>query len=299
MPGTASWRTLLHETVERFREAVLDEPEISARRIIEEASGWDGAEFALHLDDPSTERTIAHLDQMVARRLRGEPVQYVVGRWDFRSLDLMVDHRVLIPRPETEEVAGLAIQEARRFAAAGIAPTVVDLGTGSGAIGLSLAVEVPEAEVHLTDASTDAAAVARANLTGLGRSARRVSIWEGSWFEALPRSLAGTLHVVVSNPPYVRDDDKLSPTVADWEPAMALRAGPKGLDDLHEIVHSAPTWLSEEGSLVLEMAPDQVSIVARWCTEAGFVRTDVCNDLSGRSRAIVAHRTDTGGTTPE
>ncbi len=154
-----------------FDSRAIDEPEISARRIIEEASGWDGAELAPHLDDPPTEATMAHLDHMVARRLSGEPVQYVVGRWDFRSLDLMVDHRVLIPRPETEEVAGLAIDEARRFTAAGIAPTVVDLGTGSGAIGLSVAVEVPEAQVHMTDASTDAAAVARANLTGIGGSA--------------------------------------------------------------------------------------------------------------------------------
>jgi release factor glutamine methyltransferase len=214
-----------------------------------------------------------------------------VGRWGFRNLDLMVDQRVLIPRPETEEVAGLAIEHARRLASVGIAPTVVDLGTGSGAIGLSIATEVPEALVHLTDASADAVAVARANLTGIGTSATRVSIWQGSWFDALPRSLAGALHVVVSNPPYVRDDDDLSPTVAAWEPTEALRSGPEGLDDLYEIVVSAATWLTAQGALVLEMAPDQTTVVTRWCAENGLGHAEVRRDLSGRPRAIVARRT--------
>src|SRR5690606_38267662 len=147
----------------------------------------------------ATVRGAIHLDAMLARRERGEPLQYVMGRWGFRSLDLLVDDRVLIPRPETEVLAGLALDEVRRLGA----PIAVDLGTGSGAIALSLAAEQPGLEVWGTDASEDALAVARANLAGLGRAATRVRLVAGDWFAALPAELAGRIGVVVSNPPYV------------------------------------------------------------------------------------------------
>ena len=116
LQGTITWRELLAETVARLSAEGIDDAEISARRIVEEACGWEGADLGLHLSDRATKRGVAHLDAMVARRLTGEPLQYVVGRWSFRMLDLMVDSRALIPRPETEEVAGWAIDEAHRIA---------------------------------------------------------------------------------------------------------------------------------------------------------------------------------------
>ncbi|NBO80660.1 MAG: methyltransferase domain-containing protein, partial [Actinobacteria bacterium] len=125
-----------------------------------------------------------YLHDMIRRRLAGEPVQYVMGRWAFRHLDLLVDRRVLIPRPETEQVAEVALRYARP-----ITPrVVVDLGTGSGAIGLSLAQELPldETSVWMTDASLDALDVARANAAGLGRAAANVRIVHGDWYAALP-----------------------------------------------------------------------------------------------------------------
>lgn len=283
-----SLRQLLADTVRRFEEGGVDEPGVSARRILEQASGWDGAELAVHLDDSATVRMVAYLDAMVARRLRGEPVQYVVGRWGFRTLDLLVDHRVLIPRPETEEVAGLAIDRARRATTDEHRPVVVDLGTGSGAIGLSVAVEVASAVVHLTEVSSDAMAVARANLTGIGRAAPRVTAWEGSWFEALPTSMRRQIDVVVSNPPYVPDAAPLPDAVADWEPTAALRAGPDGLDALHHLVDTAIDWLAEGGSLVLETGEAQTGAVAHRCGRRGYEQVQVHRDLAGRPRAVVA-----------
>ncbi len=289
--GTVSWQELLDESISRLQEAGVEDALISARRIVEEASGFEGAELVLHFTEPATKRCVAHLDSMMARRMDGEPLQYVVGRWSFRMLDLLVDSRVLIPRPETEEVAGWAIEEAQRFET----PTVVDLGTGTGAIGLSVATEVEQSLVYLTDLSSDALAVARANLIGTGRAAARVTISEGSWFNALHQDLQGSFNVVVSNPPYVREDDELPAVVRDWEPGMALRAGADGLNDLLPIATEAIDWLVPDGALVLEMAPDQTQVVAEHCLAVGFASAEVRADLSGRARAVVA-RTP-GGTT--
>jgi hypothetical protein len=163
-----------------------------ARWICEVAVALDGDEFDRALDEPVTARMVAHLDAMVARYRAGEPLQYVLGRWGFRRLDLAIDRRVLIPRPETELLADAAI----RLAAAVPGERVVaDLGTGSGAIGLAMADELPLAgtTVWITDVSDDALAVARANLAGIGRAARNVLVAAGSWFDcaagrsALPR----------------------------------------------------------------------------------------------------------------
>jgi release factor glutamine methyltransferase len=199
---------------------------------------------------------------------------------------------VLIPRPETEVVAGLALDELDRMRpraeAAGRTLTAVDLGTGSGAIGLAVAAERERVDVWLTDASGDALAVARANTVGLGRAATRVRIVEGEWFAALPADLAGVVDVVVSNPPYVATDDELPSVVRDWEPASALFAGADGLDDLRVLVAEAPLWLAPGGALVLELAPSQAPSVAALALAHGFAEAEVRPDLSGRDRAVVA-----------
>ncbi len=174
------------------------EDRAAARWLCEEAGSFDGDELLTALDEPATQRMVAHLDAMVARYRSGEPLQYALGRWAFRRLDVMVDRRVLIPRPETEVLVEVALAALDRRAA-----TLVDLGTGSGAIGLALASELPltGTTVWLTDVSTDALDVARANLAGIGRAAANVRVAEGEWFDALPEDLRGTLDLVVSNPP--------------------------------------------------------------------------------------------------
>ena len=291
--GTVAWRRLLTEATQRLIAAGVPEPEVSARRIVEECSGAEGAELALVLDEPVTQRQMAAFDRRLERRLAGEPLQYVVGRWGFRSLDLFVDRRVLIPRPETEIVAGAAIDETRRLLEAVDETIVVDLGCGSGAIGLSVAAEVDRVDVWLTDVSDDALAVARGNLSGLSARAARTRVAAGSWFEALPAELRGQVGVVVSNPPYIASSETLDPAVAEWEPAAALVAGPSGTEALDHLVDHAPDWLLPEGALVLEMSPWQIGSLAARARER-FVEVQVITDLSGRQRGIVAraHRGD-------
>ncbi len=290
--GTVSWRNLQAEA-ERALSAVSDSPAIDARRIVERASGLEGAQYVLGLDDLATERGVHFFDLMLERRVHGEPLQYVVGSWGFRYLDLLVDRRVLIPRPETESVVEFALVEldAMRVGEPGRSLVAVDLGTGSGAIGLSIAFERERVDVWLTDASEDALSVARANLAGLGRAAPRVSIAPaGEWFASLPAQLRGQIDLIVSNPPYVADSDELPAVVRDWEPASALFAGADGLDDLRVIVAESPSWLSPAGSLVVELAPTQAEAFAALAREAGFAEVEIKQDLTGRDRAVICRR---------
>jgi len=284
--GAPVWRQLVDEGREKLIAGGVDNAGQEARWIAEQAGGFEPAELVLSLDRPVTERCGAHFHQMLERRLAGEPLQYVLGRWAFRSLDLLLDRRVLIPRPETEALAGAALAECARLDARRVA----DLGTGSGAIALALAVERVGLEVWATDASADALDVARANLAGLGRAATRVRLAEGSWFSALPGQLRGRLDVVVSNPPYVRADeiDELPDEVRGWEPEMALTSGPEGLDDIALIVAEAPGWLRRPGALLIEIDPRQAEPVQRLARRAGFSSVTVWPDLTGRDRIVQA-----------
>lgn len=260
---------------------------IDARRIVERASGYDGVELLLHLDQAAPARAASFVDAMVARRATGEPLQYVVGRWGFRALDLLLDRRVLIPRPETEVVVQVALDELRDLPLRGRSPVVADLGTGSGAIALCLASE-GSATVWATDSSGPALAVARANLAGLGsRHARGVRLVQGEWFEALPPGLRGTFDLIVSNPPYIAADDVLPQEVADWEPGSALVAGPTGLEAIRDIVSAAPAWLARPGRLVVEIAPHQAGAASDLAMSVGFQAVDVRPDLQGRLRVLV------------
>lgn len=283
--GTVTWGELLAET----RRALRDDA--AARWICEVASGADA--MAEVLDELATERAVARLDAMLARFRGGEPLAYVLGRWSFRHLDLAVDARVLIPRPETEVVAGVALDLARDLLAAGREHlTIVDLGTGSGAIGLSLADELPlgSTTVWLTDASAGALDVARANLAGIGRAGAQVRIAEpGEWFAALPAQLR--FDVVVSNPPYVAvGTELLDDAVRDWEPHGALFAGADGLDDVRLIAEQAGDRLLPGGWLVLEIGADQGPAVDALLTAAGYSDVAIRPDLAGRDRIALAHR---------
>jgi len=275
------WREALADT-----EAALGSGR-DARLLCEHAAGLSASEFSAALDQPFTQRMALHLHEMIRRRLTGEPVQYVMGRWAFRHLDLLVDRRVLIPRPETEQVAQVALQ----FARAATPRVVVDLGTGSGAIGLSLAQELPldHTTVWMTDASLDALDVARANAAGLGRAAANVRIAQGNWYAALPASLLGTVDVVVSNPPYIANNDPdTHPDVFAHEPHEALFAGDDGLAALRVVVGEAHEWLRPGGVLVVEIGHQQGAAVHAMCEAARLRELEVLRDYSGNERIVTA-----------
>jgi release factor glutamine methyltransferase len=236
---------------------------------------------------------------LAARRGTGEPLQYVLGHWAFRSLDLLVDPRVLIPRPETEQVVEVALREIAHLGATD--PVMVDAGTGSGAIALSLATELarsyPEGRVWAVDCNPGALAVARSNVERVRRHddgpMLPVTLVQGSWLTALPAALEGTITLVVSNPPYIEP--------AQWtglqaevrhEPAGALLAadgteGTPGLGDVETVLRQAWGWLSRPGAVVIEMAPDQAPAAVRMAQSIGYLDVDAVPDLAGRSRVLV------------
>ena len=211
----------------------------------------------------------------------GEPLQYVLGRWGFRDLDIAVDRRALIPRPETEVLVEVALSLAPR------PRRVVDLGTGSGAIAIAVATACPDAEVWAVDASPEALELARTN-----DADRRVHFVEGHWYDELPPELAGEIDLIISNPPYVSEPEfaELDRVVRDWEPKSALVAGPSGLECLREIVSAAPAWLAGGGVLALECAPHQADEVVALCGDAGLERGRSHLDLAGRQRMVTASR---------
>jgi release factor glutamine methyltransferase len=291
---TTTRAALVRAVETRLRGGDLESPAADARWIVDEVLG------AGIPDDLVSERAADAAGELTTRRLSGEPLQYVLGSWSFRGLDLMVDPRVLIPRPETELTAQVAIDEAVRagarrgcndpWRAADTAFAVADLGTGSGAIALALAAELPEAAVWATDASEAALAVARANVAGAGAIGARVRLVDGDWFAALPSELRGSLRVVVANPPYIAEHevDTLPREVADHEPLGALVSGPTGLEAIERIVADASSWLASGGSLVVELAPHQAQLAAARAAEAGLVDARVEPDLTGRARVLVA-----------
>ena len=287
--GTISWAALVDEASTRLA-AVSADSSIDARRIVEQAGGIEPSEFSSMLDQLVTTRQMVAYDRMVQRRLTGEPLQYVVGSWSFRRLDLYLDRRVLIPRPETEIVTEHALAELDRSVRKQGAKhgVVVDLGTGSGAIALSIAFERGGTQVWATDVSADALAVAQANCAALGRVARHVTLAHGSWFEPLPDDLRGNVDVVVSNPPYVAADEDLPAVVREWEPREALVPGPRGLEAYEAIVAEAREWLAHDGALVLAIGASQGTSVTRLVRDSGFSTTDVHRDLAGRDRVLVA-----------
>jgi release factor glutamine methyltransferase len=244
---------------------------------------------------------------LAARRATGEPLQYVFGHWPFRNLELHVDPRVLIPRPETEQVVEVALGEARRVLGFRPGPglVAVDAGTGSGAIALALATELGAGavdQIWATDSSADALAVAAANLeaTRAGAPVRlpRVELVEGSWLDPLPEGLRGSVDLVVSNPPYVAAGEWAGlDRAVKAEPRRALvarpgRDGAAGLADVEAVLEQARRWLGRPGAVVVELAPHQSGPAQERARQLGYDEVRVEPDLAGRDRALVGRLSD-------
>jgi len=234
---------------------------------------------------------LAHSDaveigMLTSRRASREPLQHITGRAAFRRIELSVGPGVFVPRPETEGVAGLAIDALR--ADASPEPVAVDLGTGSGAIALSLAVEVPHARVFAVEKSPDAHAWAQRNLDELRLDNARIVL--GDLADALP-DLDGTVSVVVSNPPYIPTDAvPRDPEVRLFDPAAALYGGADGLDVVHAVSKTGLRLLHAGGTIVIEHGELQGETIRALLAEDGWRATATHPDLTGRPRATTALR---------
>jgi release factor glutamine methyltransferase len=275
----AEVREALGSAVDALRAAGVEDPRLDAELLLAEATGWSRAALVA---EPGAEVPPAagrSFGEMVRRRLRREPVAYILGRKGFRGIELAVDRRVLVPRPETELLVELALE---------VAPArVLDVGTGSGAIALAVADELPRCEVTATDTSPGALAIAQANADRLGL-ADRVRFLEGT----LPEG--EDFDLILANLPYVaeRDWPSLQPEVTQWEPREALLAGPDGLDAYRAFVPGCAGHLHRyleqmAGALAVEVGEGQALAVAELMTGAGFGEVEIRPDLAGIERVVV------------
>jgi release factor glutamine methyltransferase len=291
-PGTdlSSVRDALAAAADGLAAAGVETPRLDAEVLLAEATGWERARLAGEPEAGVPAGAGRRFGEMVRRRLRREPVAYIRGRKGFRRIELAVDRRVLIPRPETELLVELALElDPRR---------VLDVGTGSGAIALAIADELPGCEAVATDTSAAALDVARANAERLGL-AGRVELVEGM----LPAE-PGEFDLVVANLPYVSEAewDDLEPEVTRWEPREALLAGPDGLEAIRTLLtecvrtssrgeaESANAPGLELSALVLEVGEGQASAVGALLTEAGFEGVETRPDLAGIPRVVWGRR---------
>ena len=231
-----------------------------------------------HDDEPVAPEALARFEHLVAQRLDGVPVAYLLGEREFFGLRLQVDARVLDPRADTETLVNWALS----LCNASTPSRLLDLGTGSGAIALALRHARPQAEVWAVDASADALAVARANAERLQLP---VHFLQGRWLAPVQ----GRFDLIVSNPPYIAEHDPHLAALRH-EPRQALVAGADGLDDLRQIVRAAPAHLHPTGWLLLEHGHDQAAAVCALLREAGFLNVQSRNDLAGIARCSGGQR---------
>lgn len=257
-------------------------PASEARLFLREILGVSAARIAAYPEDALTPKQAERFADLLERRAAGEPVAYLLGVREFYGRDFKVGPAVLIPRPETELIVDLV----RERVPADAAPAILDLGTGSGALAVTLALELPAASITAVDFSAAALGVARANAEALGAQVRFV---ESDWFAAL--DAGERFEVIVSNPPYVADGDPhLAEGDVRFEPATALASGPAGLDDIVRIVAAAPAFLLPGGWLLLEHGYDQAAAVRDLLMAGGFVEVASARDLAGIERITLGRR---------
>jgi len=270
---------ILRRSEEFLARKGIENAKGDTRRLLAHGLGVAPLQILLQMDRPMTEDEVSCLRALVARRGQNEPLQHILGTWAFRYLELFVDGRALIPRPETEMLVDLVLERIKGLEA----PRVHEVGVGSGCIGLSIKREFPDCDMTGSDISSDALDLCRKNAQSLG-----------IWFPLTQASLAeslepGSLDVLVSNPPYIatRELAGLSPEV-QHDPMLALDGGPDGLDLIRILVEQARTVLKPGGWLLMEHGWDQGPSTRRLCE--GFEEVATVKDLEGQDRFLTARK---------
>lgn len=245
--------------------------------MLAEATGWDRAQIAAEPELRLPVGASREFAEMVRRRLKREPIAYILGRRGFRRLELVVDRRVLIPRPETELLVEIAVEIE--------ATSAIDVGTGSGAIALAVADELPAARVSAIDTSMDALRVAQVNTERLGLADR---------VDVVNRGIAsldstGPCDLLLANLPYVSEDEweGLAPEIREYEPREALVAGPTGVEAIEGLLASVAQLEMRPATVALEIGADQAPAVSEFVRRAGYVEVETRRDLAGHDRVVI------------
>lgn len=272
-----------------LKEKGSTSPRLDAELLLAEVLGMNRVELYVHFEQPLNHSEVDRYRELIRRRGEGEPVAYILGRGFFRNHELKLDSSVLIPRPETEHVVDAALDflmESEWPAA----PAVLDLGTGSGAIAISLAAGFPEAAITAADASPEALELARQNAAAAGVGPR-ISFVRSDMFDDLDP--VATFDLIISNPPYISRDEwaALPRDVRDYEPREALHGGEDGLDFYRVLAGQAPQFLKPRGGLILEIGASQGKAVTELLAATGkFRAAGVLKDYAGLDRVVAGQR---------
>jgi release factor glutamine methyltransferase len=275
---------VIKKTTDFFAAKDVENPRLNAELLIGHVLGLQRMQLYLQFERLVTEPELEKIRPLVKRRSQREPLQYILGETEFFHLKLKIDRRALIPRPETEHLCELITQRLSAPPA-----TILDLGTGSGAIALGLAAFYPNATVTALDVSETALDLARENAGALGL-AGRMRLLCSDWFAALEPGVR--FELIVANPPYLSEQETAAtmPEVRGHEPLMALSSGTDGIGALTRIIAQAPHFLAESGLLALETGFDQQAVLRERAAAAGFARVESLRDLSDRDRYLLAWR---------
>lgn len=251
-------KDLLQVTTDYLKKKAIDSPRLTADILLAHQLKTDRMALYLNFDRPLAENEVAGYRLLIKRRLQREPLQYITGVQEFWSLEFIVDSRVLIPRPETELLVELTIEALKNFSSLEESSLrILDLGTGCGAVAISVAKEVQSAKIYATDISADALKVARINARKHGVS-DRINFLQGDFWEALGDQRL-TFDIVLSNPPYIASEEyeDLSPEIRNYEPRLALIGHEGGMHAIEKILFEAPPFMNPGGWIMVEMAPNQ------------------------------------------
>lgn len=282
-------KKLLDWTTEYFAKSSAGSSRLEAEVLLAESLGCQRIELYTRFDEIPDESQLAQFRAWVKRRGAGEPVAYLVGYREFYSLRFAVDSNVLIPRPETEHVVVAALEAAKTIDATPI--RIIDVGTGSGCIAITLAKQLKNCKIAATDLSEDALKVATANARTHGVE-ERVKFYSGDLLKALPAK-SDPVHLIVSNPPYIGqlEIDTVDDQVKHHEPTMALFSGDHGTEIIERLVQQAPDYLVPGGYLIFETSPivmDRCLKIVR--SNPAFAESHVENDFGGLQRVVVARK---------
>lgn len=268
---------------DRFRDAGIETPELDARLLAQRAFGLDPMALVRREREPAPEQGLIDLERFAQRRLAGEPISRIAGMKEFWGLEFELNDATLVPRPETE----MLVAEALEFLSGRRSSRLVDLGTGSGAIAISIANAVPTVRAIATDLSETALEAARANAKR-HEVAERIDFRPGPWWQAVPHT--EQFDLIVSNPPYIASETlpSLAPEVRLFDPQLALDGGWDGLEAYRAIASQSARRLKPGGLLLLEIGYNQAETVSRIVSRAGFARIEVIKDLSGLDRVVSA-----------
>jgi release factor glutamine methyltransferase len=278
----------IYQAAQKLSRAGIANARLDAEVLLSYLIKKDRAWLITHGQDALEREGQKLFEDAISRRSRREPLQYITRRQEFWGLEFIVTPDVLIPRPETEVLVETAVETVKDGSTRA---TIADLCTGSGCVAISVAKEITDARVFATDMSKKALAVARENARTHGVS-DRIRFFEGDLFQPLEElDLRGRVDVITANPPYIRAGDLpvLQAEVKDYEPEIALIAGPEGTEIQKKIIERAPAFLKKQGALIMEMGLGQVETLTRMVASAGaYEKTETLKDLAGIDRVIKA-----------